>query len=144
LRGYCNTVRRSGKTSAKTRQALVAEFNGLAKADFACLNVSDDKAGFGLVRAKEIVSDFKAAERDWLATFQANQTKAQASLDLAQAKANAKAKTQSKGKGKTRKAYSVDGKGKAKGKDGSVFVRHEAKPIPSALTVAPMTPATVS
>ncbi len=118
LRSYIGAIRRDGDraVNAKTRKGLVAEFNGLAKADFAALNVCDDQTGFGLVTAKTIIGNMSQAEKDAVAVFNARNAaqaeKAQAETIKRNAKRNGKpAKT-----GKKHGVYtvSVDGNGSAK------------------------------
>lgn len=112
---YRSSVLKTGIPNSQARKALVEEFGKLKAGDFAALNVSDGKAGFGLVKAREIVTDFSSAETEWKGVFAARQ----ATLASASQPAPASAKAKAKASGKTHKPYSVtkaSGKDKAKAK----------------------------
>jgi len=107
LRAYISAIVRDGAqaVSAKTRGKLVKEFNALAKAkaQFACLNVSDDKQGFGLAKAKGIIGNMAAAETEAQAQF----AKRQVALAANVAVESLKAVKTGKRNRKTRKPVSV-------------------------------------
>src|SRR6266542_6171540 len=91
LRTYIASITRQGAAavSPKTRKALVREFNSLPAKSFALLNVGDDKAGFGLVRAKAIIGNMAVAESEAVDSF----TKRQLALGIATGKADATRKS---------------------------------------------------
>jgi len=72
LRAYVGAIARDGRkaVSRKIRNGLVLSFSTLKPADLAALNVGDDdKAGFGLCRAKTIIGNMSAAESEAVAKF---------------------------------------------------------------------------